>query len=89
MVVYLGAQHTRDMPSGLLFHNKQDIRIIAKVKYNDHTSPIFNILKLPNIHNSQLGKLMHSITVATLPQPMATIFTTNDDVHRYAINQKN
>ena len=64
----------------------------SKVKYNNHTSPIFNkynILKLPDIHNIQLGKLIHSITVATLPQPMFTIFTTNDDVHSYATRQKN
>jgi len=30
---------------------------------------------------------MHVITVATLPQPMFTIFTTNDDVHSYATRQ--
>ena len=38
----------------LVVLQKKAIRIIAKTKYNDHTSPIFkkyNILKLPDIHN--------------------------------------
>jgi len=71
MVIYVGAQHTRAIPSDILFYKKA-IRIIAKVKYNDHTSPIFkkyNILRLPDIHNIQLGDMRHSITVVTLAQP--------------------
>jgi len=92
MAIYFGALHARDIPIDLLFYNTKGIRIIVKAKYTDHTPPIFkkyNILKLPDIRNIQLGKLMHSITVATLPQPMFTIFTTNDYVHSYATRQKN
>jgi len=78
MVIYFGAQHTRVIPSDLLFH-KTAIRIITRVKYNDHKSPIFKkycILKLQDIHNIQLGKAF------------LTIFTINDDVHSYATRQK-
>ena len=46
----------------LVLQQQKVIRIISKVKYNDHTSPIFkkyNILKLPDIHNNvQFGCCM-------------------------------
>jgi len=90
MVIYFEAQHTSDISSELWFFQKSYTHY-SKVKYNIHTSPIFNkynILKLPDIHNIQLGKLMHSITMTTLPQPMFTIFTTNDDAHSYDTRQK-
>jgi hypothetical protein len=71
---------------------KKAIRIIAGVKYNEHTSPIFkslNILKLQELYDLQLAKFMYLQSKRELPQYLMSIFTPIAEVHNYETRQQN
>ena len=70
---------------------KKAIRIVAKVVYNEHTSPIFkqhNIPKLTDIHNIQLGGLMYGHANSLLPESISALFVSNDTIHSHGTRQR-
>ncbi len=71
---------------------KRCIRNICNVAYNEHTLPLFKklgILKIQDIRNTQLGKLMYMCTNDQAPSPIREIFRTNAEIHHYETRQRN
>jgi hypothetical protein len=65
---------------------KKAIRTLAKVKYNDHTLPLFKqfeILQFSDLFYMQLNIFMYNYNVCRLPSPLNFIFTRNTDVHSH------
>ena len=55
-------------------------------QYNAHTSPLFkhlNIVKLHDLYELQIAKYMYSYSQNTLPIPLMTLFTSNDNIHTH------
>ena len=71
---------------------KRAIRIISQSSYNAPTSKLFkklHIMKLDDIHNSQLAKLMHGVTYFTLPNALKLKLRINIDIHDHNTRQQN
>ncbi len=71
---------------------KRAIRYIAKVKYNDHTSPHFKqfkLLKLKDVYRFYLNVLMFQYQSKDLPPPLLAIFTCSNIAHSYLTRQRN
>ncbi len=65
---------------------KRAVRIIKRVKYNEHTSPIFkdlNILKIKDIYHMQVAKYMYNMTRGTLPTPLTNQIKLNSNLHTH------
>ena len=65
---------------------KKCIRHVCKLTYNKSTTPYFkqqNILKLNDISQLQLGKLMYLYSIDHLPIPIKLMFVANNNVHGY------
>ena len=71
---------------------KKAIRSIYKANYNAHTSPLFkksNILKLCDIFNIQIGKLVFKCINQLSPPSLSDLFTRNADFHSYQTRNNN
>jgi hypothetical protein len=69
---------------------KKAIRNITKSTYNAHTSPLFKdhgLLKLEDICNIQIAKLMHSYTHDDLPTNLMSLFNSNTAFHSHNTRQ--
>jgi len=65
---------------------KQCLRNICNAKYNIDTTSLFkkqSILKLNDIINMQLGKLMYMSIHKLAPPPVCSIFTLNTELHTH------
>ena len=63
---------------------KKIIRIISNAKYNDHTEPLFKkacILKLDDLYNVEILKIIYKHAHNQLPEPIAKMFILNSEVH--------
>ena len=72
--------------NGLFKSQKKLIRIVKNASYNAHTNDIFKelgILKLQDMIDVELNKLMYLATKLKLPKPLNNIVTLNSDVHQY------
>ena len=70
----------------LYIKQKRSIRIVMGAQYNAHTSPLFkhlNIVKLHDLYELQIAKYMYSYSQNTLPIPLMTLFTSNDNIHTH------
>ena len=70
---------------------KRAIRIICRANYNEHSTPLFKRLKIPNLdslYKIQLGKFIFSAKNNLISSPLRNIFTLNHNVHMYATRQK-
>ena len=71
---------------------KRVIRIISKSTFDSHSDPIFKeleLLKLFDIRQLQLGKLMFSFNHSFLPPKFNDYFSLNKQVHNYATRYTN
>ena len=65
---------------------KRAVRIVNKSPYNAHTGDIFkklNILKLPDVIDLEILKLMYLYGAKALPAPILNFFTANRHMHNY------
>ena len=75
-----------------LFLQKRVIRIISKSTFDSHSDPIFKeleLLKLSDIRQLELGKLMFSLSHSLLPSKFNNYFSVNKQVHSYATRHAN
>ena len=71
---------------------KRVIRIISKSTFDSHSDPIFKeleLLKLSDIRQLELGKLMFSLNHSLLPSKFNNYFSLNKQVHSYATRHAN
>ena len=71
---------------------KRVIRIISKSTFDSHSDPIFKeleLLKLSDIRQLELGKLMFSLNHSLLPPKFNNYFSLNKQVHSYATRHAN
>ena len=71
---------------------KRVIRIISKSTFDSHPGPIFKelkLLKLFDIRQLELGKLMFSVNYSLLPPKFNNYFSLNKQVHSYATRYAN
>ena len=71
---------------------KRVIRIISKSTFDSHSDPIFKeleLLKLSDIRQLELGKLMFSLNHSLLPSKFNIYFSLNKQVHSYATRHAN
>ena len=71
---------------------KRVIRIISKSNFDSHSDPIFKeleLLKLSDIKQLELGKLMFSLNHSLLPSKFNNYFSLNKQVHSYATKHAN
>ena len=72
--------------------SKRVIRIISKSTFDSHSDPIFKeleLLKLSDIRQLELGKLMFSLNHSLLPSKFNNYFSLNKQVHSYATRHTN
>jgi hypothetical protein len=70
---------------------KTTMRIIANVKYNDHSSPLFknlNILKLEDIYKLKVANYMYAFNKQILPSPLMNIILFNSNMHEHNTRNK-
>ena len=63
---------------------KKALRHIHRSSYNAHTNPLFSeskILKLGNLYELEVGKLMYDAIHNTLPMPLSFLYIPNSTVH--------
>ena len=71
---------------------KRAIRIISKSTFDSHSDPIFKeleLLKLSDIRQLELGKLMFSLNHSLLPSKFNNYFSLNKQVHSHATRYAN
>ena len=71
---------------------KRVIRIISKSTFDSHSDPIFielELLKLVDIRQLELGKLMSSFNRSFLPPKFNDYFSLNKQVHNYTTRYTN
>ena len=71
---------------------KRVIRTISKSTFDSHSDPIFKeleLLKLSDIRQLELGKLMFSLNHSLLPSKFNNYFSLNKQVHSYATRHVN
>ncbi len=86
-----GSSHTSYMHK-LFITQKKAVRIIKRVKYNEHTSPLFKelkLLKLNDVHRLQVAKYMHNMTQGILPSPLSNQIQLNINLHPYNTRNQN
>ncbi len=86
-----GSSHTSYL-NKLLVIQKKAVRVIKKVNYNDHTSPLFkelNILKINDIHMLQVAKYMYNMKRGTLPTPLSKQIKLNANMHTHNTRNRN
>ena len=65
---------------------KKAVRTITKSKYNEHTLPLFNRLKmfkLEDLYQLEIYKFMYQFSNAHLPSLLSQIFIPNSDIHTH------
>ena len=78
--------------SHLTNNNKKAIRTITNSKYNKHTRPLFNelkLLKLNDLNKLNLGKFMHKIMHNISPIPLNKTYKLNTELHNYLTRNAN
>jgi len=76
----------------LFVQQKKLIRIITNSKYNEHTDPLFNelkLLKLSELHKLYTAKLMYKASRCQLPEPINVKYKPNTMVHSHNTRQIN
>ena len=76
----------------LFIMQKRIIRIIAGAKYNEHTNPLFHelhILKLDDLYQAEVAKVVFKFKQNTLLTPLCNIFTLNSNVYKRTTRQQN
>ena len=71
---------------------KKVIRIISKSAFDAHTEPIFKqlkILKLSDIYQSQIDKIMFSFKKGLLPDAFREMFVLTNQIHHYNTRNSN
>jgi len=71
---------------------KRSIRIIARANYNAHTDELFvnlNLLKLNDMIDFSMLRLMYLHSKNSLPSPVLNLFNTNRDIHTYNTRHRN
>ena len=71
---------------------KRVIRIISKSTFDSNSDPIFKeleLLKLNDVRQLELGKLMVSFSRSLLPSKFNNYFSLNKQVHSYATRYAN
>ena len=74
----------------LIVQQKKIIRTITNSKYNEHTDPLFNqlkLLKLKQIHKLNTAKLMFKASRLELPNPLSLHYKLNTTVHMHNTRQ--
>jgi len=74
----------------IAIQQKRAIRSINRVKYNEHTLPLFThcrMLKLSEVYQLQLNLFMFSHQRELLPVPLKSIFTINKEIHTHNTRQ--
>jgi len=70
---------------------KRIVRIITKAKYNAPTNPIFKelgLLKLDQIIELEVIKLMYQVTNHQAPKPICSMFKRNTNIHNYETRRR-
>jgi len=70
---------------------KRCIRNVCNVSYNEHTSPLFSKLAIPNledIYKLLLRKLMYFCVHDKLLTPLSTMFSANAEIHDHKTRQR-
>ena len=65
---------------------KRAIRNVCGVSYNEHSSPLFKKLGVPqlkDLHKIQMCRLMYNFTNDILPRSLSDLFITNANVHEH------
>ena len=76
----------------LLKLQKRAVRIIYGAKYREHTSPLFQNLKIMNLYNIYIYNIlliMFKHHHGKLPTIFDSFFTRNNEVHSYDTRQSN
>ena len=71
---------------------KRVIRIISKSTFDSNSDPIFKeleLLKLSDVRQLELGKLMFSFSRSLLPSKLNNYFSLSKQVHSYATRYAN
>ncbi len=74
----------------LVTQQKKIIRMITNSKYNDHTDPLFEglkLLKLKEIHKLNAAKLMYKVCKCDLPEPLIKLYGLNATLHTHNTRQ--
>lgn len=75
----------------LITMQKRTVRILSGAKYNEHTSPLFNelrILKLDDIYRVETLKIVFKYLQHDLPTPLIRLFTLNCDIYERQTRQR-
>ena len=70
---------------------KKALRHIHRSSYNAHTNPLFSeskILKLGDLYELEVGKLMYDAIRNTLPTPLSFLYIPNSTVHSHNTRQR-
>ena len=76
----------------LIILQKKAIRIINRANYQEHTDPLFKnnkILKLNDLYDFNVAKLMYRYSTGALPTSLNKIFTTHKTHHNYYTRNRN
>ena len=70
---------------------KRALRHIHRSSYNSHTNPLFSdskILRLGDLYELEVGKLMYDAIRNTLPTPLSFLYIPNSTVHSHNTRQR-
>ena len=90
-IIVWGSIRTKPIFAVLSLCKKQVMRIISKLTFDSHSDPIFKeleLLKLCDIRQLELGKLMFSLNHSLLPSKFNNYFSLNKQVHSYALDTR-
>lgn len=70
---------------------RKAVRYIHRSSYNAHTNPLFSeskILKLDDIYELEVGKLVYDAMHNTLPKPLSFLYNPNCTIHSHNTRQR-
>ena len=85
-----GAAPSSVFTQNLFILQKKALRIVYKVPWNSHTTPIFSslkTLKLADIHKLQTGCFMYNAMANNLPPEFKNYFIKNTQIHSHFTRQ--
>ena len=91
-ILLWGPMGKKEKLKRLIIQQKKVLRVIEGCKYNDSTAGLFkkwNILKLEDICNLEMGKFCYEFYKDELPVPVKKLLLPNSVVHEYNTRSKN
>ncbi len=90
-IPFWGGTHESNV-NKLVVQQKKIIRTITNSKYNDHTDPLFNrlrLLKVKQLYKLNTAKFMFKASRSELPTPINNQYKLNASIHTHNTRQIN